>query len=137
MRWFSHLRKFGNMCLLNRVYSTFCGTQIRQCLLQIFISFCSFNLNTCCLGFTVTGNNSNLFSSLFGFSIFNLKLFDKLVYFLLCLLQFDLFFLQINFKLFNTLSCFTKFIKTKLDVLIFNIDTVILLLVYILVEINK
>lgn len=125
------------MCLLDGVDGTFCCTKIRQRLLQIFIRFCPFDLNTGSLCLTVAGDDSNLLSSLLGFGVLDFELLDKLVYFLLGLLQFDLLFLQINFQFFNTLSCFLQLVKTKSDVLIFNIDSVILLLVYILVEIDE
>lgn len=125
------------MCLLDGVDSTLCCTKIRQRLLQIFIRFRPFYLNTGSLCLTVAGDDSDLLSSVLSFGILDFEFLNKLVYFLLGLLQFDLFFLQINFQFFNTLSCFLQLVKTKSDVLIFNIDSVILLLVYILVEINE
>jgi len=112
MGWFSHLTQLCNMCLLDRVYCTFCRSQVRQRLLKIFVCFFSFLIYLCCLIFTVLSYNCYLFSSLFSFLIFNFELLDELIYFFLGFLQFNLFFLQVDLKFFNTLCCFLKFIKT-------------------------
>ena len=137
MCWLCHLTQLCNMCLLDGVYCTFCRTQIRQRLLQIFVSLCSFLINLGGLGLTVGSDDSYLFSSLFGFLVLNLKFFDKFVYFLLGLLKFDLFLFQINFELLNTLSSFLKLVKSKLNILVLDINSIIFLLVHILVQINE
>ena len=137
MSRFSHLTKFSNMCLLNRIYSTFSCPQIRQCLLQIFISFFSFLIYLCCLILTIASYNRNLFSCGFCFLVLYFKFFNKFIYFFLCLFQFNFFFLQIDFELLYTLSCFLKFIKSKPDILVLNIDCIVLLLVHIFIQVNE
>lgn len=93
MCWLSHFTQLCNMCLLDRIYSTFSSSKIRKSLLQILISILPLYIYLSSLCFTSLGNDSNLFSSCFCFLVLNLKLFDKLVYLFLCFLQFYFFFL--------------------------------------------
>lgn len=82
-------------------------------------------------------DNSDFVSLCLSFLVLNLKFFKKLVSDLCSLLQFDLFFLQVNLKSIDSLGSISQLLKSLDDVLLVNVNEVVLVSIDILVEVNE
>jgi len=105
--------------------------------LEIFISLFFLSHDSVLLGNAVFSDNVYLVSLLLGFSVLDLYFFKKFVGLFCSILQFDIFSFKINLKDFNTFRGFLEFVKTVDNVSFFNINSIILGLVDLFVQLNE
>ena len=133
----SNLFKLGNIGLFDGSDSTFGFLEIRKGNFEISVSLRSFDLNLISLFLTSDGNTVDFLRFLIGVPVLNLELLQKFVGAFGGFRKFDVLNLEYSLEVVDIFGGFIQFVETLGNVLFFQINGAVLLVVQFLVRRNE